>query len=64
MGWNHTHFRGFSMNPSVSMKKHLKTERRLVGRNQENDIRNMPTKRNKPTKISKHKQGYKKRKGK
>jgi len=52
------------MNPSVSMKKHLKTERRLVGRNQENDIRNMPTKRNKPTKISKHKQGYKKRKGK
>ena len=43
------------------MKKHLKKERHLVGRNQENDISNMPKKRNKSTRISNHKKGYKKR---
>jgi len=42
------------------MKKHLKTERRLVGKKQDNDCRNLQRDR-KSTKISTHKHGYKKR---
>lgn len=43
-----------------SMKKHIKMERRIVGRKQENDCRYTERDR-KRTKISKRKQGYKKR---
>ena len=43
------------------MKKHLKQQRYIVGKKQENDCRGIQ-RNNKPTKISKYKQGYKKRK--
>ncbi len=43
------------------MKKHLKLERRIVGKKQENDCRGVQ-RNSKPTKISKAKKGYKKRK--